>query len=299
MKLCVSSYSLSRWRREQKKTLEDSVLKVKELGVGAIEFSGIGDSRFAAKARNPIELAKRVRDFTEKQGVAIAGYSVGGELILPPAKQKEAIEQRKLEIDVAATLGVRNTRQDVTRGFPKDWAGKGPQSFAAALKIIVPPLRELADYAQERGVILTLENHGFYMQESARIEKLLQAVDHPNYALTLDMGNFLCVNEEPVDAVARLAKYAVIAHAKDFHVRPKKMTPPSGWFHTPTPIALRGAIVGHGEIDIPAELKLLKKAKYKGYLSLEFEGMEDPIKAVTLGLEYLKLQLEAINAYEA
>jgi len=299
MKLCVSSYSLARWRREQNKTLEDSILKVKELGVNAIEFSGIGDSKHAAKARNTVELAKRVRDFCEKQGVAIAGYSVGGELLLPADKQKEVIAQRKIEIDVAATLGVRSTRQDVSRGFPKDWKGKGPQSFAAALKIIVPALRELADYAQEKGVILTLENHGFYMQESARIEKLIQTVDHPNYALTMDMGNFLCVNEEPVDAVARLAKYAVMVHAKDFHVRPKKMIPPSGWFNTPTPIALRGAIVGHGEIDIPAQLKIIKKAKYKGYLSLEFEGMEDPIKAVTLGLEYLKLQLEAIGAYEA
>jgi len=298
MKLCVSSYSLARWRREQGKSLEDSIVKVKELGVSAIEFSGIGDSKYAAKAKNPIDLAKRVRDFTEKQGLAIAGYSVGGDLILPPAKQKEAIEQRKLEIDVAAALGVRSTRQDVTRGFPKDWKGKGPQTFAEALKIVVPPLRELADYAQERGVILTLENHGFYMQESKRVEKLIKTVNHANYALTLDMGNFLCVNEDPVQAVARVAKYAVIAHTKDFHVRPKKMMPPSGWFATPTPIALRGAIVGHGEIDIPAELKLLKKAKYKGYLSLEFEGMEEPIKAVTLGLEYLKLQLQALNAYD-
>jgi len=53
------------------------------------------------------------------------------------------------------------------------------------------------------------------------------------------------------------------------------------------------------EGTFPAQLKIIKKAKYKGYLSLEFEGMEDPIKAVTLGLEYLKLQLEAIGAYEA
>jgi sugar phosphate isomerase/epimerase len=211
-----------------------------------------------------------------------------------PKKQKEEVARLKKEVDVAAALGAPSTRQDVTRGFPPDW--QGATTFAAALKVIVPALREITEYAQEKGVITSLENHGFYMQDSTRVKKLLDAVNHPNYRLTMDMGNFLCVNENPVQAVQRLVDYAVIVHAKDFHVRPKKLTPPSGWFQTPTPIALRGAIVGHGEIDIPAQLRILKKAKYQGYLSLEFEGMEEPVKAVTLGLEYLTRELTAIKA---
>jgi sugar phosphate isomerase/epimerase len=126
------------------------------------------------------------------------------------------------------------------------------------------------------------------MQAAARCERLVEAVGHPNFGITLDMGNFLCVNEDPVEAVARLAKYAVMAHVKDFHLKPKKQRPPTGWFDTPTPIALRGAIVGHGVIDVPAQIKLLKRAKYDGYLSLEFEGMEDPLLAVRAGLDYLR-----------
>ena len=87
-----------------------------------------------------------------------------------------------------------------------------------------------------------------------------------------------------------------MAHVKDFHIRPKKVMPPSGWFATPTSIALRGAIVGHGAVDVPKQLRLMKKAGYKGYLSLEFEGMEEPTRAVTLGLEFLTQQLTAIKA---
>ena len=60
------------------------------------------------------------------------------------------------------------------------------------------------------------------MQESRRVEKLIQTVKHPNFGLTIDMGNFLCVNEDPISAVKRVAKYAQMAHVKDFHVRPKK-----------------------------------------------------------------------------
>lgn len=295
MKLCVSSYSLSRWRRENKKTLEDSMKVVAGLGVPAMEFSGLAGSRHT-RVTDTVELAKRVRAEATKLKLDIPSYCVGGELMVTGTALKDEIARRKKEVDVAAALGARSTRQDVTRGFPEKWTG--PKTFAAALKHIVPALREVADYGQEKGVVVTLENHGFYMQESLRIQKLIETVNHENYRLTLDMGNFLCMNEDPVQAVERLVKYAVMVHAKDFHVRPKKMMPPSGWFATPTPIALRGAIVGHGEIDVVAELKLLKKAKYNGYLSLEFEGMEEPDKAVELGLEFLRTNLKAIGALD-
>jgi sugar phosphate isomerase/epimerase len=106
------------------------------------------------------------------------------------------------------------------------------------------------------------------------------------------------VNDDPVAAVARLARYAVMVHIKDFHVKPKKQMPPTGWFATPTRLALRGAIVGHGVIDIPAQLRLLKKAGYHGYLSLEFEGMEEPTQAIRLGLDYTREQLQAIKALD-
>src|SRR5439155_25542466 len=146
-----------------------------------------------------------------------------------------------------------------------------------------------------RNIKTSLENHGFYMQESRRIEKLIRAVDHENFGLTIDLGNFLCVNEDPTAATRRLAKYVVMAHAKDFHVKPKKKIPPTGWFATPRSIALRGAIAGHGVLDLPAQLRLLKKAGYDGYLSLEFEGMEEPTRAVSLGLDYLKSELAKLK----
>ena len=138
------------------------------------------------------------------------------------------------------------------------------------------------------------ERYGMMVETQLKevfVEKLLQTVDHPAFGLTIDMGNFMCVNADPVAAVRQLLPYAIHAHVKDFHIRPKKTMPPSGWFATPTPIALRGAIVGHGAIDIPAQLKLLKRAKYAGWLSLEFEGMEDPELGVREGLKFLRREL--------
>lgn len=293
MKLCVSTYSMWRWRSENKKSLEDNIDWIADQGVSAVEFSGLDEK---AKA-NPIKRAEELRKYAEKRNIAIAGYSVGGEFLCVPEAQRLMIDQTKREVDVAAALGVKNMRHDVTRGFGDNAKGlKGPKTFAAALKVIVPGVREVTEHGASVGVKTSLENHGFYMQASERVEKLIKAVKHKNYGLTMDMGNFLCVNENPVSAVKRVAKYAIMCHVKDFHIKRKDMIPPSGWFATPTPIALRGAICGHGAIDIPAELKLVKKAGYKGYLSLEFEGMEESASAVKLGLEYLTRELKAINA---
>ena len=41
-------------------------------------------------------------------------------------------------------------------------------------------------------------------------------------------------------------------------------------------------------VDVPACLRLLKEAGYDGWLSVEFEGMEDCIMALKADLENLK-----------
>lgn len=293
MKLCVSTYSLSRWRSENQKSLEDSIDWVADSGVKAIEFSGLDEKA----AGNPLKRAAELRKRCEKRGLHVAGFSVGANLLVNPTLQRQAIDKVKLDVDTAAELGARNMRHDVAYGFNdanKDL--KGPKTFAYALKVVVPAIREITEHGVKRGVKTSLENHGFFMQASERVEKLIKAVGHKNFGLTLDMGNFLCVNEDPVKAVARVAKYAIMVHTKDFHVKLKKLRPPTGWFDTPTEISLRGAIVGHGVVDIPKQLALIKKSGYKGYLSLEFEGMEEPAMAIQTGLDYLTRELTAIKA---
>ena len=288
MKLAVSTYSLSQWRAASGASLEDCLdWLADDAGVPGVEFAGLDEKATA----NPVKRAGELRAYAEKKGLTVAGYCVGAELIGPAKAVKETIDRVKGDVDVAAAFGVKSMRHDVTRGFDAYKAYKGPTTVAAAIKLVAPAIREIADYAQERGVITTLENHGFYMQAPDRVEKLLNTVNHPNFRLTIDMGNFLCVDADPVAAVEQMAKYAVMAHVKDFHVKPKKQAPPSGWFHTPKSIALRGAIVGHGAIDVPKQLKLLKKSGYDGWLSLEFEGMEEPRFAVKTGLDFLRSHL--------
>jgi sugar phosphate isomerase/epimerase len=286
MKLAVSTYSMWRWMNERGESIDSAVKKIAEFGVAGVEFAGFEPDRADP---TPLRTAGRLRKVAEKAGLAVAGYCVGAELLVPQDTQRHAITRLMEHVDVARELGVRSMRHDITRGFGQWSAGVNvPKTFDGALRAVVPAIREVADYGATRGVKTSLENHGFFMQAAERVEKLIKTVKHPNFGLTLDMGNFLCVNDDPVKAVKRLAKYAVMVHAKDFHVRDKRTMPATGWFATPTRIALRGAIVGHGVIDVPAQIAHLKKAGYNGWVSLEFEGMEEPITAIRLGLDYLR-----------
>ena len=64
-----------------------------------------------------------------------------------------------------------------------------------------------------------VENHGFFAQDSDRVEKLVTGVANPNFGLLVDMGNFACADDPSDKAVGRVAKYAKHVHAKDFTSR--------------------------------------------------------------------------------
>ena len=290
--LCISTYSLCKWRRAQNKSLNQTIQWIAQTGVPFIEFSGIADE----PVDQPIKIANQLRKQCEKQKLQVASYCTTAKLLVSPAKQKKAITELKKQVDIAAALGAPSMRHDVTWGFDKDYPTfTGKKTFAAAIKIVTPAIREVADYAQTLGIKTSFENHGLYLQAPARVCQLLKAVNHPNFGLTMDMGNFLCSYPDPVDAVKQCVGYAQMIHVKDFHQKLKKQAPQTGFFATTQNYALRGAILGHGVVDIPAQLKILKQAKYNGPISLEFEGLKEPTFAVQMGLEYLRIELKKLK----
>ena len=87
------------------------------------------------------------------------------------------------------------------------------------------------------------ENHGFFAQDSDRVEKMVNAVASNNYGLLVDIGNFTCADEDPAIAVGRVAPYAFHVHAKDFHIKSAmEPNPGAGFFRSRNGTYLRGAI---------------------------------------------------------
>ena len=109
------------------------------------------------------------------------------------------------------------------------------------------------------------------------------------------MGNFMCADEDPSLAVARVAPYTKYVHAKDFVWKSfYDADPGEGAFQTRAGNYLRGTIIGHGNVPVKQCLRTLKAAGYDDTIAIEFEGMEDPIDALRIGLVNLKRYWEEV-----
>lgn len=203
-------------------------------------------------------------------GIELSQLAVGANLFDKPEAVRGEIERVKKYVDMAESLGITLMRHDVAM---RNEEGDDTPVFDKALPIIVEAAQEIADYAADHGVTTSLENHGFFVQSSDRVRRVVLGVDRPNYKTTLDIGNFLCVDEDPTSAVPQNLPYASIVHLKDFYVRDQD--PGEGFFRSRGGKYLRGAIVGQGDINMRSVIKSVKDSDYDGFVSIEFEGHED------------------------
>ena len=190
-------------------------------------------------------------------------------------------------VDIAHVLGVTRIRHDAAIGYARNSGDFCP--FDTMLPRLTKACKEITEYAAQFGIRTMVENHGFYVQDSERVEKLYAAVDNKNFGLLTDMGNFHCADEDPASAFARVAPYAYYVHAKDFIVKPfTDADPGEGSFRSRGGKYLRGTIVGHGNVPIKQCMYQLKRAGYDDCISIEFEGMEPVFDALRIGLANLK-----------
>jgi len=284
MKIGVSSYSFSRLVSSGAMSQLDVIAKAKEMGFDVIEFSAFT----LPEGETPLSFAPKVKEECQRVGIEISNYTIAGDFIRGCGGNLEAeIERLKEEVKVAKILGCPGMRHDAAWGFPNDY--KGVKSFDAVLPRLAKGCRAITEYAADMGIKTMVENHGYFAQDSDRIERLVTAVDHPNFGVLIDIGNFLCVDEAPEKAVGRLMPYAFHVHAKDFHVKPGTGPDPgTGWFTSRGGNYLRGAVIGHGDVPIVQCLKIMKNNSYNGVLSIEFEGIEEPLTGISIGLANLR-----------
>jgi sugar phosphate isomerase/epimerase len=279
MKLGVSTYSLFQALKSGEMDIMAVIDWIADQGGEHVEIVPLGYD-----LPGNFELADRIREKAKSRGIEISNYAIGANFLTDSeeAYQKE-IERVKGEVDLAARLGVKKMRHDVAQSADRSIA-----NFNKQLERMAEACRQIADYALTYGITTSVENHGYFVQHSDRVQALIQAVDRPNFRTTLDVGNFMCADENSVAAVKNNISYASMVHIKDFYLRPSHQNPGQGWFQTLQGNYLRGAIVGHGDIDMRAVLRVIKDSGYDGYISLEFEGMEECKTGTLIGLQNIK-----------
>ena len=280
MKYSVSSYSYSQLTSSGEYTEMQLIRLAKEMGFDGIEFAGLNVPEGKDKAEYAAELKKEA----DKNEIEIVAYCIGADLLNEPEKE---IERLKGEVDIAEILGVKVMRHDASWGYRSET--RSQRGFNNALPVLVNGYKAVTEYAKTKGIRTCIENHGFFCQDSCRVEAIINGVADDNFGALVDIGNFMCADEDPAKAVGNIAPYAFHVHAKDFHF--KKGTdfiPSSGFFMTRGGNYLRGAVIGHGDVPVVQCLKILKNAGYDGYITVEFEGMENAKNGVKWGLETLK-----------
>jgi len=119
-------------------------------------------------------------------------------------------------------------------------------------------------------VIIGLENHGGITSTAEQVISILKAVggsylEERWLGTLLDLGNY---RGDPYANIEMAAPYAVGTHTK-------------------TDIYVEGT--GRQDADYEKITKILHKAGYKGCLSIEYEGKEEPMTAMPKFVTYLKI----------
>lgn len=284
MKFSVSLYSFNSAIQKGELTPLDCVKIAADLGFDAVE--AVDFVNFHCPAEERQAKALELKETAAKNGLTISSLAIGADFLNgSDGDTKKEIQRVKEYVDLAALMGAPRMRHDITQGY----TGEKYQSYESLIPTLAEAVREVTEYAATKGVATMTENHGFFSQDSTRVEKLYMAVNHPNFGLLCDIGNFLCADENPAQAVARVAPYARYVHAKDFICKSfYSEDPGEGAFRSRGGNFLRGTIIGHGNVPVKQCLQLLKGAGFDGTIAIEFEGMEPPVDGVRIGLANLK-----------
>ena len=277
MKLSVSSYSYHRLMGGGF-TILDAVRHAAATGFDGIEIAHLdpetGVGAFA--------LAREIRALCRELGIGLSNYCAAADFLHGRGGPPEDEAARVMRVvDLAAELGTPTFRHDAF------WSTEGIADWQAGVGRVAAGIREVTRYAAGLGIRTMCENHGRVMQDSERMEYLVRAVDDENFGLLCDMGNFACVDEDSLAAVERVMPYTFYIHAKDFFKRQGKVSE-DGWSDTRGGNSLCRTVVGRGDIPVRECIGLARRAGYDGWVSLEFEGREEPLAAIEEGYRFLR-----------
>lgn len=252
MKIGCAAYSFRQYLTKGEMSLEDFLQKAVEMDLDGVELTAY---YFQSTADDYLYTLKRQ---CYRLGLEISGTAVGNRFTDAGASERaKQILHVKDWLDISVKLGAPCLRV---------FAGATPErvSDAEARQWTIDGLKECGEYAASCGVLLALENHGGITSTADQVIDLISSVDSKWVGVNLDTGNF---HQVPYESLARIAPYAVTAHAK-------------------TEIPKAGG--GKEAADFSKIANILNEQGYKGYLSIEYEAAEEAMTAVPCFVQTLK-----------
>lgn len=267
--IAVSTYSY--WHFQEKKyPIENVIEDAARLGFDGVEIL------HRQMDNETVPYMNKLKRLAFDNGLALPLLSIHQSFVQPkPEDRKKDIEHTLKCINLATQMGIpairmntgswRTVKRDAN--YYKD--GKEPpiQGFTDqdAIKWCIESMQECLTAAEKAGIVLAIENHWGL---SSNIDYLLEIykplASSPAMGMNVDTGNFV---GDPYPQFERLAPYATIVQAKTYY---------------------GGGHYYDLDLDYKRIAEILRKANFKGYVSLEMEGKEDPTTAVPKSLKLLR-----------
>lgn len=267
--IAVSTYSY--WHFQEKKyPIENVIEDAARLGFDGVEIL------HRQMENETVPYMNKLKRLAFDNGLALPLLSIHQSFVQPkPEDRKKDIEHTLKCINLATQLGIpairmntgswRTVKRDAN--YYKD--GKEPpiQGFTDqdAIKWCIESMQECLVAAEKAGIVLAIENHWGL---SSNIDYLLEIykplASSPAMGMNVDTGNFV---GDPYPQFERLAPYATIVQAKTYY---------------------GGGHYYDLDLDYKRIAGILRKANFKGWVSLEMEGKEDPTTAVPKSLKVLR-----------
>src|SRR6185436_8137106 len=268
-KLAIATYSY--WHfRPPKTPIETVIEKAAALGVQGVD---VLHRQMDGEDRAYLQKLKR---HAFLNGVGLVGLSIHQDFVEPtPEERQKNIDHTIKCIELAYQLGVpcirlNSGRWNTIASFDDLMKARGIEPVLPGhtedegFKWCIDCIEQCLPKAAECGVILALENHWGLTRTPEGLLRILNAIDSPWLGGLMDTGNFL---EDPYPKLEMIAPKTVFVQAKTY--------PGGGEWYTL-------------DLDYKRVAAILKKVNYRGYISLEMEGKEDPDVAVQKSLEALR-----------
>ncbi|MEM7393029.1 MAG: sugar phosphate isomerase/epimerase family protein [Verrucomicrobiota bacterium] len=209
-------------------------------------------------------------------GLDLMGYSTHQSFLSPdPAFRKKNIDHTIKTLEQAYALGIPTLRLNTGRwgtskNFDELMKNRGVEPRLEGytdddgFKWVIDAIEKLIPHAEKTGVVMGLENHWGLGLTPEGVLRIVKAIDSPWLQVTLDTGNFL---EDPYDRLAMLADRTVLVQAKTYFGGGR-------WYTL--------------DLDYARIAEIMRKAEFQGYISLEFEGLEDVKTAIPKSLALLR-----------
>ncbi len=266
----VSTYSFWGFRRDDLRDVGKCIDLAAKMGFDGVEILQMQIEDFSPAA------LQKIKRRAFMAGVDLIGFSTHQDFVDPDwLVRRRNVEQTICYIEQAYALGIPTLRINTGRwGTSKNFdalmANRGIEPVLdghteeEGFAWVIEAMKQLVPAAEKCGVVLGLENHWGLGLTPEGVMKIVNAVDSPWLQVTLDTGNFL---EDPYARLEQLAPHTVLLQAKTYYGEGR-------WYTL--------------DLDYARIAAIMQKANYQGYVSLEFEGKEDPMTAVPKSLALLR-----------